>query len=120
MDLSEFKRAKCLQQRQYKAENQVLTKEVSVWFYMWSSQWNQPMSSDPDGYFFFFGCLFLKIERLEEERLELKKQIRVMAKDKGDAQNSQWAKRFEFIENVNVVSLLDCITVQSICKFLSP
>ncbi|KFV42116.1 Centrosomal protein of 290 kDa, partial [Tyto alba] len=58
IDLNEFRNSKILKQQQYRAENQILLQEAS-----------------DKSYF----C----IERLEEERLELKKQVRRLAQEKG-------------------------------------
>ncbi|NXG77619.1 CE290 protein, partial [Baryphthengus martii] len=58
IDLNEFRSSKALKQQQYRAENQILLQEAS-----------------DKSYF----C----IERLEEERIELKKQIRKLAQEKG-------------------------------------
>ncbi|NXV35909.1 CE290 protein, partial [Rissa tridactyla] len=60
IDLNEFRSSKTLKQQQYRAENQILLQEAS-----------------DNSYF----CM--RIERLEEERLELKKQIRKLAQEKG-------------------------------------
>ncbi|NXJ59339.1 CE290 protein, partial [Rostratula benghalensis] len=56
IDLNEFRNSKTLKQQQYRAENQILLQEASH------------KSS---------------IERLEEERVELKKQVRKLAQEKG-------------------------------------
>ncbi|NXJ94726.1 CE290 protein, partial [Corythaixoides concolor] len=58
IDLNEFRNSKMLKQQQYRAENQILLQEAS-----------------DKSYF----C----IERLEEERIELKKQVRKLAQEKG-------------------------------------
>ncbi|NXW59688.1 CE290 protein, partial [Eurystomus gularis] len=58
IDLHEFRSSKALKQQQYRAENQILLQEASDRSYF---------------------C----IERLEEERIELKKQIRKLAQEKG-------------------------------------
>ncbi|NXA50457.1 CE290 protein, partial [Nothocercus julius] len=58
IDLNELRNSKTLKQQQYRAENQILLKEAS-----------------DESYFY--------IERLEEERIELKKQIRSLAQEKG-------------------------------------
>ncbi|NWY08051.1 CE290 protein, partial [Nothoprocta ornata] len=58
IDLNELRNSKTLKQQQFRAENQILLKEAS-----------------DESYFY--------IERLEEERFELKKQIRSLAQEKG-------------------------------------
>ncbi|NXE74896.1 CE290 protein, partial [Cochlearius cochlearius] len=58
INLNEFRNSKALKQQQYRAENQILLQEAS-----------------DKSYF----C----IERLEEERIELKKQVRKLAQEKG-------------------------------------
>uniref|UniRef100_A0A8C3LD57 Centrosomal protein 290 n=1 Tax=Chrysolophus pictus TaxID=9089 RepID=A0A8C3LD57_CHRPC len=59
IDLNEFRNSKTLKQQQYRSENQILLKEV----------------------IFIFNNM--QIERLEEERIELKKQVRKLAQEKG-------------------------------------
>ncbi|NXJ45003.1 CE290 protein, partial [Spizaetus tyrannus] len=58
IDLSDLRNSKALKQQQYRAENQILLQEAS------EKSW-------------------VCIERLEEERIELKKQVRKLAQEKG-------------------------------------
>ncbi|KFQ83631.1 Centrosomal protein of 290 kDa, partial [Phoenicopterus ruber ruber] len=58
IDLNEFRNSKALKQQQYRAEKQILLQEAS-------------------------DKSYLCIERLEEERIELKKQVRRLAQEKG-------------------------------------
>ncbi|KFO64757.1 Centrosomal protein of 290 kDa, partial [Corvus brachyrhynchos] len=88
IDLNEFRNSKALKQQQYRAENQILLQEVSD------------------------KCYFC-IERLEEERIELKKHIRKLVQEKGrrvattglDADNIQMTDSFTEEKGKNMKKL---------------
>ncbi|KFW82271.1 Centrosomal protein of 290 kDa, partial [Manacus vitellinus] len=99
IDLSEFRNSKALKQQQYRAENQILLQEVS------------------DKSFFCIRAT------LEEERIELKKQIRKLAQEKGrrvatiglDADDMQMTDSFTEEKGMNKRKL-DFLTTHDIAE----